>query len=165
MARHRHLSVCSQLAHSRCLPPKPLEAPPDRIPRDVRVRRTRRTGCLSVQPRGTGPGLRDEYRSTLVDIDRYRSTSSIASCALSQGRPRLLLGEVVDLILAVGDHVGQAVPILRALRGPGAHTSPLVDFTRALFLWDTFGMTKCVKPLRHIATSSTKSSTWSVLIG
>ncbi len=26
-------------------------------------------------------------------------------------------------------------------------------------------MTKCVKPLRHLATSSTKSSTWSVLIG
>jgi hypothetical protein len=26
-------------------------------------------------------------------------------------------------------------------------------------------MTKCVKPLRHLATSSTKSSKWSVLIG
>jgi len=28
--------------------------------------------------------------------------------------------------------------------------------------WD---MTKCVKPLSHLATSSTKSSKWSVLIG
>jgi hypothetical protein len=26
-------------------------------------------------------------------------------------------------------------------------------------------MTKCVKPLRHLATSSTKSSKWSVMIG
>jgi len=29
----------------------------------------------------------------------------------------------------------------------------------------TFDMTKCVKPLRHLATSSTQSSKWSVLIG
>ena len=29
----------------------------------------------------------------------------------------------------------------------------------------TITMTKCVKPLRRLATSSTKSSKWSVLIG
>ena len=30
-------------------------------------------------------------------------------------------------------------------------------------VWNT--MTKCVKPLRHLATNSTKQSKWSVLIG
>jgi uroporphyrinogen-III decarboxylase len=43
---------------------------------------------------------------------------------------------------------------------------PLIGFSAAPWtLMVRPGMTKCVKPLKHVATSSTESSEWSVLIG
>jgi len=46
---------------------------------------------------------------------------------------------------------------------PAAITALMARPTCQSFVF--VSMTKCVKPLRYLATSSTKSSKWSVLIG
>ena len=88
-----------------------------------------------------------------------RSLGAISTALLVRPRVTLLASHRVSSRRAQGP---------RAVRCGGSafacvEETQISDLISIRCCWTD--MTKCVKPLRHLATSSTKSSKWSVLIG